>query len=310
MIAAAGLLAYAVVVATTAASVLNRLDFHRVSPTSQIVAWITTATSSIVAFVAGAALLCGSLWHSMDIVTACSLLLRHAIAGDPPALWAVLGLSLVALTVGRLLGCATQAAWTITIGRRRQRQRLDMLARPHPSLPGVLVLDQDEALAFCIPRWRGGRVVVTTGATALLTPAELTATVEHERAHLSAKHDVLVAVANLLRQAFPFVPLFREAATVVPSLVEMAADQRAVRRSDRRSLASALVRLADASVPAGALGAGGPTVSDRVRWLLTPAPSDRLCRAWLAGLVGLVAVASPLAIAVLSPVTACPLSMT
>ena len=51
----------------------------------------------------------------------------------------------------------------------------------------------------------------------------------------------------------------------------MVADDAATRTVDRLTLATALVRLAEGSTPAGALGAGGSTALLRVRRLADPA---------------------------------------
>jgi endogenous inhibitor of DNA gyrase (YacG/DUF329 family) len=76
---------------------------------------------------------------------------------------------------------------------------------------------------------------------------------------------------------FRSFPLFRWARAEVARLVELIADDAAARHCPRRAVASALVSLAGAGVPAAALGAGGPTVLARVNRMLTPAqPLGRL----------------------------------
>ncbi|MGW4592714.1 hypothetical protein ACWEKJ_35815 [Amycolatopsis thermoflava] len=63
----------------------------------------------------------------------------------------------------------------------------------------------------------------------------------HERAHLAGRHHQLVALADALRTALPFLPLFRDAPGALRELVELAADVAATRRCG----------------PRGAVGAGG-----------------------------------------------------
>ncbi|WP_454852356.1 hypothetical protein [Promicromonospora soli] len=103
----------------------------------------------------------------------------------------------------------------------------------------------------------------------------------HESAHLRQRHHLAAQFSVALAHAFGRVWLFRRAAQQVPRLLEMAADDGAVRveratkvagdrAAVRRRLAHALVTLAGAqAAPAGALGAGGSAVA-RVRRLSGP----------------------------------------
>ena len=61
-------------------------------------------------------------------------------------------------------------------------------------------------------------------------------------------------------------------------LVEVAADDAAVRRAPRLTVASALLAVATAGVPAGALGAGGSAAVQRIQRLIDPPPQDSRAR--------------------------------
>ncbi|WP_454860948.1 M48 family metalloprotease [Promicromonospora soli] len=103
----------------------------------------------------------------------------------------------------------------------------------------------------------------------------------HESAHLRQRHHLASQFSVALAHAFGRVWPFRRAAQQVPRLLEMAADDGAMRveraamvagdrAAVRRRLAHALVTLAGAqAAPAGALGAGGSAVA-RVRRLSGP----------------------------------------
>lgn len=84
--------------------------------------------------------------------------------------------------------------------------------------------------------------------------------------------DLVLTFAAALRSAFPAIPVFAVAARQVGNLVEVAADDAAVRRKHRLTLAGALLAVASAGVPAGALGAGGTTAAQRIRRLIDPLP--------------------------------------
>jgi Zn-dependent protease with chaperone function len=158
--------------------------------------------------------------------------------------------------------------------RRRQRILLALLAHGDPKVPGALVVDHPAAAAYCLPGLRASRIVVSAGALELLGPAELAAVLAHERAHLRERHDLVLLPFTALRRAFPRSRMCTDAYHAVALLVEMLADDRALRARPARELVSALVRVGTAGhVPAGALavseGAEGE-VAARVARLLRP----------------------------------------
>ena len=76
------------------------------------------------------------------------------------------------------------------------------------------------------------------------------------------------------------IRFFEVAARQVSDLVEAAADDAAVRRKHRLTLAGALLAVATAGIPAGALGAGGTTAAQRIQRLIDPPqPPTRARRA-------------------------------
>jgi beta-lactamase regulating signal transducer with metallopeptidase domain len=113
--------------------------------------------------------------------------------------------------------------------------------------------------------------VVTSGALAVLKPAQLNAVVAHERAHLAGRHHLLVALTRGLAAIFPGVPLFSRGCDEVARLSEMLADDAASRRAGRRPLIEALLAMGTgAEMPAASLAAAGYAVAARVQRLLEP----------------------------------------
>ncbi len=282
------------------------------APTLGLATWLVVSTAALLSFGTGAALLCRYVWTStsgLDLLERCLQLLAHARTTEPVALAGVMGLLALLAGTGRLAWCGARHTWTAGRARHAQRQSLALLARQHPFEPGVRVIDQAQVAAFCLPRRGRGDVYVTRAALEVLSPAELTAVLEHERAHLRGRHALAVSVAAVLRAAFPFVPLFRAAAAATPRLVEMAADDAAARRTDRQTVASALLRLAEASAPAGAFGAGGSTVISRARRLVSPADPLSGFQIFLASGLALSVLTGPLAVGLLAPAAACPFAM-
>lgn len=64
------------------------------------------------------------------------------------------------------------------------------------------VLEVDEPLAYCLPGVRS-RVVVSEGTLSTLGHNEVTAIVAHERAHLRARHDLVLEAFTAVHDAFP-----------------------------------------------------------------------------------------------------------
>jgi Zn-dependent protease with chaperone function len=157
--------------------------------------------------------------------------------------------------------------------RRRQRELLTLLAHGDPKVPGALVVDYPTAAAYCLPGLRS-RIVVSVGTLELLGRGELAAVLAHERAHLRERHDLVLLPFTALRRAFPKSATCTDAHRAVALLVEMLADDRALRSRPARELVTALVRFGTAGpcpAPAGTLAAAEGEVAARVTRLLHPA---------------------------------------
>jgi Zn-dependent protease with chaperone function len=167
------------------------------------------------------------------------------------------------------------ASAAVLVARRRHRILLTLLAHGDPKVPGALVVDHPAAAAYCVPGLRS-RIVISAGTLDLLDAAELAAVLAHERAHLRARHDLVLLPFSALGRAFPRSRLVGQAYATVALLVEMLADDRALRQRPARELATALLRVGSSGAgfaPSGALAAAGTAdaeVAARVARLLTP----------------------------------------
>jgi Zn-dependent protease with chaperone function len=270
---AAVLVAYAVCIGTLGRRILSQARWTVRAPLLAIVTYLAAEWSAVAALgLAGLTLavqataLGGEL---SQLIGACVLRLRATYHTPGGATVAGLG-----LTVAGAIG-----AWTlvtaITHLRASRRQALRhaqtalLVGHAEPALGAVLV-EHSEPVAYCVAG-RHPTVVLSTGALNALDPAQLTAVLAHERAHLAAGHHRLVALARVGRLVLPFLPLMRDADVQVGRLVEMHADDAAARASDPRSLATALVVLATGASPAPALAAAATDAVQRIRRLLRPA---------------------------------------
>lgn len=196
------------------------------------------------------------------------------------------GLAAAALTT-LLLAVLVRTAFRTVQRRRAHRQVLDLLTRSPAQLSGrsagfdrkLRILDHRAAVAYTLPGWHA-RVVLSAGLIELLSTDELDAVIEHERAHLRARHDLLVLPFQAWAVALGRLPGVRLAGGSVAELTEMLADDVAAGRTSRRALASALAKVAladpvaasSAQRPAGSPAIAGTAVADRVRRLLDPQP--------------------------------------
>lgn len=278
---------------------LTRCSWPTRSPFWGIVAWQAVTLSVFVSFVwAGLALAA----HAVPpgelvgrVVHACSRFLAQNGATKESPLLPIAGAVVAAgFTFGLLF--AAHAGWSKHREHvRRQHALLGVLCVPHHD-PGVVVLDHQDPAVFCVPG-RSGRVVVSRGALEVLSESQWRQVLAHERAHLAARHHVV------LRWADAFASVFRGrlgsalAQKRIAELIEMHADDAAAGRS-RRDLAEAVVALAGGATPAGALGAGGSALS-RVQRLTSPAaPLSRATRTTI-GVALAALVAAPVVLATL-----------
>ncbi|MFG1708646.1 M56 family metallopeptidase [Nonomuraea sp. M3C6] len=265
------LTAYAAVLGALGPWALRRAAWLDRAPRLAILAWQSLAVAVVgAATLAGLTLVVPASAFGADLaafLNACVLMLRAAYATPHGALAVTAGLAVSATIVVRALyGVAAELA-----AARRERCRhlavLDMVAHRDADL-GALVLEHSAATAYCLPG-RGGRIVLTTSALAALDERRLAAVLAHERAHLRGRHHLLVAIARGLKRAFPVIPLFAVAAEEISRLTELVADDAAVKRAGRLTVADALLTLADDRMtPAAALAASGRHTGRRVRRLL------------------------------------------
>ncbi len=197
--------------------------------------------------------------------------------------------------------CWVLLAATASVVRARQRQRtlLSLLAHGDPKVPGALVVDHPAAAAYCLPGLRSA-IVISAGALNLLNADELAAVLAHERAHLRERHDLVLLPFTALLRAFGWAGIAQQARQAVGLLIEMLADDRALRHRPARELATALLRVGAAGggpAPNGALAVSDSLlpceVAARVARLLRPVPGLRLPALVLIGMGAASAVGIP-----------------
>ena len=288
----------AVVLAGPVPALLARATWPTRAPRAAIVLWQSVAVAAVLsAFSAGLALASRLFRPGIDDRPDWSAAVEIAALGWPLWLGSVIVFALTLLIGVRLVASTVTVAVETRRRRAHHRMVVDLLGECHHGLNGARVLDVDEPLAYCLPGIRS-RVVLSVGTLATLSRPELTAILRHERAHLRARHDLVLESFVAVHTAFPRLVRSRSALEAVRLLVELLADDAAVRAVGPTPVARALVACAAARTPAGAMAAGGPTTVIRVRRLSGPPNSALLSlAAYLAAaavlVVPTIAVAVP-----------------
>jgi beta-lactamase regulating signal transducer with metallopeptidase domain len=280
---------YAVPVAWVLPLPLRRLSEPGVSPRLGLAAWLAAILSVLALAMAALGLLARAAvagWPGFAR-TVCESVSAGAC---PPAVYRSAAYEL-GLAATAFLGGVTM----ILLGWRygRSLRRSSIRTRAHAEAARItgrrvnggnaaFVLEARRPAAYCVPG-RPGTIVLTSGALALLDPAQLAAVLAHERAHLASRHHLLIALTRGLAAVFPAVPLFTRGPENVTRLAEMCADDSATRHSGRRALMAALLAMATgAAVPASALGVMACAVTARLQRLAETPVQARHARYGLA----------------------------
>lgn len=274
-------------IVTTATLVLLGRAWTQAAPRTAVLLWLACGLSvvlSLVALITVAVLPPGEAgpqgtWRS------CLALLEHRLSSahlfTPTVLLGVLAAAALLRTAVIFARCA----WSGVRVRRVQRRGLDLLRRASPQDPHVLPADRP--VAYSVPGGGGGRVVVTSGAVALLAPDEMAAVLAHERAHLRGRHHLLLLMSRVARDLLPSSRWLHAAHREIAELLELAADDTATRTTGRAPVARAVTVLA---------GAAGPALSTRLRRLSggtrVPAAARLAVTGLAALLIGLPATAA------------------
>lgn len=255
-------------------ALLARAQWPLRAPRAAVTLWQAVAVAAVLsAFSAGIAIASGVLVPGPDGRRTGTVLGGIGRLGWP--LW-TLDMAVLALTLLLALRLAV-AVLQVAVATRRRRSRhrtlVDLLSVAEPTAPagggqpgGLRILQVEQPLAYCLPGMRS-RVVLSAGTLDSLSDTEIAAILSHERAHLRARHDLVLEAFTAVHTAFPRVVRSRNALDAVRLLVELLADDAAVRSTGPAALARALVVCASGRVPAGALAVGGPGTLLRVRRL-------------------------------------------
>jgi Zn-dependent protease with chaperone function len=258
-------------------ALLARATWPLRAPRAAMVLWQAIAVAAVLsAFSAGIAIASRLFVPGADGRPTASPSAEIGRLGWP--LW-ILDVAVFALTLligARLAVAVIRVAVSTRRRRAHHRMLVDLLGLSQDAVSvsaracargrDLRVLEVAQPLAYCLPGVRG-RVVVSEGTLDSLAEAEVAAILSHERAHLRARHDLVLEAFTAAHAAFPRFVRSASALGAVQLLAELLADDAAVRVAGRAPLARALVTCASGRTPLGALAAGGTHTLLRVRRL-------------------------------------------
>ncbi|MGL1831737.1 UNVERIFIED_CONTAM: M48 family metalloprotease, partial [Acinetobacter sp. HSTU-ASm16] len=174
-------------------------------PATALVLWQAVALAGGLSML-GALLTFGLAPFGPDLVTG-GISFAASFLGDQP--WVPAGpMHILALSGAVLLGGHLLLNLMVTIvraerDRRRHAQLVLLLSTPLPDAPGTRLLDNPAPVAYCLPGAFTTMTVLSAGLLSLLDENELDAVIEHEKAHATQRHDIVLMLFRAWKASLP-----------------------------------------------------------------------------------------------------------
>lgn len=247
------LAALAIVLAWPVPILLSRAQWPARSPFTAMLLWQAIALAGGLSMI-GAMLVYGLEPIGDNLIAGLRALAGMVLFNAPTTalgFWHIFALSAAALLTAHLVFTLLLTYYKIERQRRRHRELLALLASPSGQDAATLVISHDSPVAYCLPGGSRSVTVLSDGLMAALEPAELRAVLIHENAHLSQRHHLLLWAFAAWRQALPWLPTTRLAQESVNSLIEMLADDVALKTESKATLIKAIAIVASGASQAG-----------------------------------------------------------
>ncbi|CQD19070.1 integral membrane protein [Mycolicibacterium conceptionense] len=268
-------------------AVLARSSWPLRAPRAAIVLWQSIALAAVLsAFSAGIAIASRLFVPGPDGRPTATITSEIEALGWPLWLLLVVVFSLTLFIGGRLCVAVIQVAVATRRRRAYHRMMVDLLSKSRDAVPahlctahrplagdGLRILDVAQPLAYCLPGVRS-RVVVSEGTLTTLADNEVAAILTHERAHLRARHDLVLEMFTAVHAAFPRFVRSANALDAVRLLIELLADDAAVRTAGPTPPGPGLVAVRrSAASPTASPWPSPPTWPRPPCWWCPPSPS-------------------------------------
>jgi Zn-dependent protease with chaperone function len=241
----------AIVLAWPAPILLSRAAWPARAPFTAMVLWQSIALAGGYSMI-GAMLVWGLEPLGDNLVSASAgfldILLNDASERSLDVMH-VFAISAATLLFGHLLSTLALTFVRIRRQRRRHRDMLSLLSSPAANQPATVVINHPAPVAYCLPGGARSVTVMSDGLMELLTRAELDAVLLHENAHLHQRHHLLLWAFAAWRSALPWLPTSRLAQRAVSELIEILADDEALRHVDEGTLVRAIAIVGAGAAP-------------------------------------------------------------
>jgi Zn-dependent protease with chaperone function/uncharacterized membrane protein len=298
-----GLLLYSMAMLVAAPPLLRAMTCSGNAPRLGVVTWLSAIGTLVASWVATSVMVIVeviSRWtHPRTVAASCLASLQRTMSGDAgiaPQI-TLLAIAAAVTVTAAIIGVRLATAVLGMRARAHEHARAVRLVGHRTGEADVVMVEAPKAAAYCVAG-RPPAIVVTSAARAALDDRQLAAVLAHERAHLDGRHAMIVSALRALAAVFPRVSLITEGAQQVSRLLEMCADDVAVRRHSGQSLLSGLITLCTAA-PAEALAAADLAVLARAERLARP-PQESMkvkTRAALTGVIAIMAAGPLIAVA-------------
>lgn len=249
MLAPALLGALAVLLAWPVPLMLAGARWTRRSPAAALVVWQAIAIAGGLSMI-GALLTFGLQPYGDHLVAGILGLLSGRIEAD---FWHIFALAAATLLAAHLLLNLLLTVISSERQRRRHAELLMLLSTPGDN--GSRVLDSPAPVAYCLPGAFSSVTVVSAGLLELLDEGGMRAVIEHEKAHVRQRHDIVLVVFKAWYMSLPWFPIAYRAQHEVGLLVELLADDHARRSVDDAVLAETIARVGEGHGESDALAA-------------------------------------------------------
>ncbi|MGH3764803.1 MAG: M56 family metallopeptidase [Pseudonocardiaceae bacterium] len=289
----------ALLVAWAAPRLLEYRLYAGTDPQTSLVTWVALVASTLFSLTTAVSLILlpghGPARQVVALAHHCWAAVSHGSVPRIDEVTALLSVLLATIVVVR----GSAAVLRHTLQRRTLHHKhldlLRILTGQGPAASGVtLWLDVPHPMAYSVAG-RPALVVASQGLRRYLPTEAVAAVLEHERAHLRGRHHLLVAIAEALAVALPWLPLMRRSPYLVRALVEVSADVVAARSHSAGAVRAALLGMSAAGPsPAHTLGMAPDCIALRLA-ILSSGRSERgrLRRTLHSGLAGAIAVLLP-----------------
>ncbi|QYH34725.1 M56 family metallopeptidase [Salinibacterium sp. M195] len=211
-------------------------------PTLGLLVWQLVALIGGTSMI-GSLVLLGAATFAADLPDAANGMWRFVTHNELPegsSVWSLLLLSGALFLAAHLLLNLLVTVVYAERERARHAQLITLLSEPMADRPGTRLIDTRAPVAYCLPGALRSITVLTAGLIEILDEDELLAVVEHERAHVRLRHDIVLILFTAWKVSLPWLPTARNASREVALLLEMHADDQALAHVGRGSLARAI----------------------------------------------------------------------